>query len=211
MEGLWLYVLRLDGDNYYVGTTPNLTKRFTDHWAGKGSAWTKKHPPLEAVSVVWGKTLFDEEATAKKYMADYGVHRVRGGSYTQLTLSENQLEALERELRHARGSCFLCGSDDHWASACTKSVNKKTLTEPKRNCSKCGASGHRANACAIETPRPTKRPTKRVYCERCGRDSHVVVDCYAARHIDGTLLLKAKENLQPQVQPQTNPNGCATQ
>ena len=39
-----IYILKLEGGNYYVGKTDNPTKRYQEHVEGKGSAWTKKWP-----------------------------------------------------------------------------------------------------------------------------------------------------------------------
>jgi predicted GIY-YIG superfamily endonuclease len=79
MEELWLYVLRCEGDNYYVGTTKNLDERLKQHWAGTGAAWTQKWAPVEAVLVQKGKTLLDEDAMVKRLMLDTAFGRCEAG------------------------------------------------------------------------------------------------------------------------------------
>jgi predicted GIY-YIG superfamily endonuclease len=44
-----IYVLKLQGGNYYVGKSDDVIGRFQQHLDGKGSAWTKKHRPLQLV------------------------------------------------------------------------------------------------------------------------------------------------------------------
>ena len=39
-----LYMLPLEDGCYYVGTTVNINKRYNQHAAGTGAAWTKLHP-----------------------------------------------------------------------------------------------------------------------------------------------------------------------
>lgn len=54
----------------------------------------------------------------KEMMRKYGIDRVRGGSYSSHHLSQNQIRALETEIRGASGSCFRCGGNGHWARDC---------------------------------------------------------------------------------------------
>jgi predicted GIY-YIG superfamily endonuclease len=69
------YVLRLDGDNYYVGMTSNLHSRLSSHFNGTGAQWTQKHQPIEVVALV--STDREEELTIRA-MATFGPERVRG-------------------------------------------------------------------------------------------------------------------------------------
>ena len=46
---IYLYILKLGQDKYYVGTTANIIERLTRHMMGEGARWTKKHPPVELI------------------------------------------------------------------------------------------------------------------------------------------------------------------
>jgi len=80
-----LYVLRLEGDNYYIGMSYNLNFRWSQHWGGSGAKWTKLHKPLEVIKVIYPAT---EEGIENKitleYIALYGAERVKGGSYCKV-------------------------------------------------------------------------------------------------------------------------------
>ena len=78
------YVLRLEGDHYYVGLTTQLHNRLSKHFSGAGSAWTQLHPPVEVVSIV----AFDreEEITIRAIKA-FGIEKVRGHYLTTCNLS----------------------------------------------------------------------------------------------------------------------------
>jgi predicted GIY-YIG superfamily endonuclease len=134
MQVTWLYVLRLQKDNYYVGTTTDLTRRFDEHWDGDGAAWTTKYSPIEVISVSRDKTLFDENSKVKELMSIHGINKVRGGSYSNYELTSEQINMIEYELKHVRGKCFNCGSSDHWVKDCVK-------------CSRCGRDNHVRKDC----------------------------------------------------------------
>lgn len=84
-----LYVLKLEGGNYYIGTTRNLDKRYKEHCTGKGSEWTRIHKPIEILEArETGLTddreacLLEDELTLE--MAEmHGPDFVRGGGYCQ--------------------------------------------------------------------------------------------------------------------------------
>ena len=40
-----VYVLELEGGNYYVGMSHNLSQRLAQHFSGNGAKWTKLHKP----------------------------------------------------------------------------------------------------------------------------------------------------------------------
>ncbi|MBA3756889.1 MAG: GIY-YIG nuclease family protein [Nitrosomonas sp.] len=114
---VWIYVLRLQDDKYYVGKTSKLEKRLQDHREGNGSHWTSLYPFVEVVESFEGDA-FDEDKYVKKYMAEHGIDNVRGGSYVRQHLSPEDEAALKKELIGASDSCFRCGRNTHFASQC---------------------------------------------------------------------------------------------
>lgn len=125
---LTLYVLRLEHDCYYVGTTTNLKYRLEQHRNGQGSVWTKKHKMLATVKVVENVGNFDEDKYVKIYMAEYGIDKVRGGSYVTTDLPDYQLLALKKELITSSGACFNCGKPGHYANNCKVDLTKSEVT-----------------------------------------------------------------------------------
>ena len=141
----WLYVIRLKDDHYYVGTTKNLSSRLDDHWAGSGSAWTKKYPPIEVISLIRDQNNLNEDAKVKELMHKHGISKVRGGSYSQCKLSKEQEEFIIREIRHANNQCLNCGSKDHWVKECPSKITNKIL------CTRCGHNNHTIDKCYAKT------------------------------------------------------------
>jgi excinuclease UvrABC nuclease subunit len=117
-----IYILSLEGGNYYVGKSGNIPRRIQDHFKGRGAAWTKLFKPVEVLDIVENKSLFTEDMITKQLMFTYGIPYVRGGSYCQVKLSECDLYCLNKELWGMRNLCFLCGGN-HFVYRCKKKIN----------------------------------------------------------------------------------------
>jgi predicted GIY-YIG superfamily endonuclease len=115
---LKIYVLLLESNKWYVGSTRNVAQRFQEHKMGKGSTWTTIYRPVKIDRVVKNASPFDEDKITKEYMATYGIDNVRGGSYCQEILDVFQRESIQREIWMATGACFVCGRRGHFAKDC---------------------------------------------------------------------------------------------
>ena len=49
-----VYTLELQGGNFYVGYSDDIPKRMAEHFLGRGSYWTRLHPPTKVLEVVPG-------------------------------------------------------------------------------------------------------------------------------------------------------------
>lgn len=82
---MWLYVLALEDNCFYIGISANVSHRIEQHFKGKGAVFTKKHKPLAVVSneicnPKCAKKL--ERDLVLKYQAKYGKDKVRGAGHT---------------------------------------------------------------------------------------------------------------------------------
>ena len=153
-----IYILRLEGGRYYVGKTENVTKRYQQHIEGKGSAWTKKYPPLALVKTIEGASGFDEDRYVKEYMETYGIQNVRGGSYVQIELSDFQKENLKTEIWGSTNKCTQCGRDGHFIKDCYakkdvtgRKIEYESESEDDDCCYRCGRTGHYSSSCYART------------------------------------------------------------
>ncbi len=147
--------------------------------------------------------------------------------YGDPTAASDALWALEAEVPDARGCCFGCGGDGHWASACPRSpappfwasavaaaaariappapvtVASVSADDPAglRRCYKCGSAGHWAGACGANSPGQVWAPSQQL-CTRCGRASHPTADCTAVQHLEGWAL-------PPRQRAAARSDGCA--
>lgn len=92
-----IYVLRLQGANFYVGLTLGLpANRIGQHGGKHGAAWTRMHPPIALVETIDCRTTNKERAFEKEnvvtwqYMQRYGWQRVRGGFFTKCDEEETR-------------------------------------------------------------------------------------------------------------------------
>lgn len=86
--GIWLYVLALEDDCFYVGQAQDPEKRIRAHFAGKGASWTRLHKPL-AVLLREDTGETDPKVAEKAennqvlhLMRKHGWERVRGGFWS---------------------------------------------------------------------------------------------------------------------------------
>jgi len=202
-----IYVLRLQGGRYYVGKSENVMKRYQQHVAGTGSAWTKKYKPVAVEKTIENVSPFEEDKVTKEYMAKYGIEKVRGGSYIDVELSDFHLEALQMEIWAAKDRCTRCGRPGHFMKNCYASsdVSGNKLEEEEESeeeeweCEYCDRTFTTAFGCRVHEKSckqqmvssrrsPSKSNTKENTCYRCGNPGHYAPECYASRHVKGYYL-----------------------
>ena len=86
-EVMATYALRLDGGNYYVGKTINLTRRLSEHIKlGEMSSaqWVDKHGFVAVDYICIGQDI-EKEATLL-YMQKYGWEKVRGYNWSKVEM-----------------------------------------------------------------------------------------------------------------------------
>ena len=217
MSSTNVYILKLEGGNYYVGKAENPIKRYQEHVDGKGSAWTKKWAPIRIEKIVLNVGPFDEDKYTKEMMMKHGIDRVRGGSYVRIDLEPNQIDTLTKELRGAADQCSECGGNGHFVRNCPLLADKRRNYELKETCSvgraplemvevyskkkdgcfRCGYKGHIASKCyakrhmngtILEDNEFHEKSSKAILCFRCGRKGHKSAECYATKHVKGYVL-----------------------
>lgn len=109
LQPLYMYVLWLENDGWYVGSTRQPRIRFAQHFSGEGAVATREHRPV-FVERVWkcrGDFLRDdmdllslEQYIAWLYVRRFGAHRVRGAAL-RISWSEdrNGRDTLRRDTR----------------------------------------------------------------------------------------------------------------
>lgn len=143
---MFIYILKLKNDKYYIGKSKNkytLRNRIKQHYTYRGSVWTKKYKPQKIIDVI--KYQKDEKYIEDKivfdYMNKYGIENVRGGSFCQINLKEEEKNFIKKIIQTEEDRCFHCNSPNHLRSECDeykKEIKKDELyiEEKKENCCK---------------------------------------------------------------------------
>ena len=204
---VFIYILQLEYGKYYIGKTQNTTFRLEQHFTSNGSAWTKKYKPISILEIIPNCDDYDEDKHTIKYMEKYGINNVRGGSFCEIKLSDNNRITLNQMIKSVTDKCYICGKEDHFANNCKeKSVKKEKIPtiniNEKCNCPTSYFSSHRRGKCALtniisyfdDEDEDEDIDKLLIYekdvdcCSRCGRKNHYETSCYASKHIKGYII-----------------------
>jgi cellular nucleic acid-binding protein len=153
---VFIYVLKLTENKYYIGKTTNPSFRLHNHFLKKGSTWTKKYKPISVYEIKPDCDDEDEDKITQQYMKKYGIDNVRGGSFCQIKLDSASKTTLIRMITGATDKCYNCGGN-HFIQNCRDKKNKV------------------------------------IKCNRCNRDGHIELKCYAKTDIYGNIIVDDDE------------------
>jgi hypothetical protein len=149
---VFIYVLELENKKYYIGKTTNPTFRLEQHGKSNGSSWTQKYKPIKLLQLIPNCDNFDEDKFTLKYMEQYGINNVRGGTFCELKLKKDNIETIKKMINGSTDKCYICGESGHFANKCKQDYDK-IMEELIDNdlCFRCYRNGHYANDCYAKT------------------------------------------------------------
>jgi hypothetical protein len=166
---MYIYVLQLEKGKYYIGKTTNPQFRLEQHFSSSGSQWTKKYTPKKVLQIIPNCDNFDEDKYTLKYMEQYGINNVRGGSFCELKLDKDNLSTIKKMINGSSDKCYICGETGHFANDCKQDDDDDMLEE-------------------FENLYCNKKNKNKNTCSTCGREGHASSDCYAKTTINGDVI-----------------------
>jgi hypothetical protein len=180
---VYIYVLKLENNKYYVGKTSNPSFRMESHFNENGSAWTRKYKPIKLEALIPDCDDYDEDKYTKKYMDKYGINNVRGGSFVTIELDENTIAHLTNMSNGTNDKCFRCGRSGHFASSCYARTNiNGSYIDDEEDTE--DAEDDEEDTEDAEDDEEDEEDC----CFNCGRPGHYASNCYARTDINGNYL-----------------------
>lgn len=183
---VYIYVLQLQKDNYYVGKTDNPQFRLETHFDSGGSVFTKRYKPRQIHALHPDCSDHDETRITLDYMKKYGIQKVRGGPWTQILLTDAEEEFIQKMIDSESDNCYRCGEAGHFANRCP--LKKSPVEESESE----AANRNRAERFGVPYMSRTKK-TKTNSCVRCQRQGHTEETCYAKINAKGYKINDNKD------------------
>lgn len=105
-----IFLLELEHGKFYVGASSDPVKALEEcreGLYGSWSQWTQIHRPLRLREVIRLARAEELDTYVRKWMLEYGVENVRGGSWCSPRLLDKDRQVLCGELTKQRG-CVVC-------------------------------------------------------------------------------------------------------
>ena len=128
---MYVYILKLQQDKYYIGRSVDHQKRIQDHINQEGCEFTKIYPVINIIDIIETNDAFDEDKYVFRYMDMYGIENVRGGSFSKINLDPHEIGLIKKIIKNSKNQCYYCGNPNHFLKECpshqlTNSSNQQT-------------------------------------------------------------------------------------
>ena len=146
---VFIYILKLENNKYYVGKTSDPKFRLEQHFNYSDTQWTIKYKPIEILDIIPDCDDFDEDKYTLKTMEQYGIDNVRGGSFCELILSEDNDNTIQKMLCGSTNKCYICNKNGHFVKNCPQNI--KNILINNDLCFRCHRKGHYVSNCYAKT------------------------------------------------------------
>ena len=102
-----IILLELEHGKFFVTAGGDPEKVVDEYREGLGPVWTKIHRPVRIREVIQMAVPTELDQHVRRWMLHYGVENVRGGSWSDVRLTDKDRQVLCGELTQQRG-CVVC-------------------------------------------------------------------------------------------------------
>jgi len=160
---VWVYVLKLARNRWYVGTTDvDPETEYTNHYNGLGTDWTSNYRPQSMELVSISSSMESVRELTLELMRRYGMDMVRGYPWTGNYISVGTRADIQSWiLDNSPVTCWICRSSGHLPSLCLE-----------MRCQRCHRYGHSREMCGAARDRFSIPINTSTVCGECGKHSH---------------------------------------
>ena len=171
---VYIYVLQLEQNKFYIGKTSQPDIRIDSHFESSGSMWTKKYKPIKLLELIENCDNYDEDKHTIRYMAKYGISGVRGGSFSEIELTDETKKIIGRMIDSYEDRCFRCHKKGHLMTFCRVKIPSNIEPDGSKDeigCKYCDKSfTSRKGTRYHENFFCQKNPKRYRRCDDCGSE-----------------------------------------
>ena len=116
---VYIYIIQLEQGKYFIGGTHNPEFNLHRHFDPTGSKWTLTYSPISIMYLITDCDEYDVDKYVRKYMDQYGIDNVRGGSFCEVDLPESSIALLNKMKDINNKTCSKCKQNGHYSEYCT--------------------------------------------------------------------------------------------
>lgn len=124
----YIYILRLEEDNYFIDKSKHVENRLRDHIKGIVCPVTKKYKPI-GIKVIGDCYPEELDLYIKKYMLKYGIGKIRGGNHKNLKIGKEELIKIKHELGIMTKHGIKYNMPDKYQEFLIKDIIKKPINK----------------------------------------------------------------------------------
>jgi len=125
-NSIYIYIIRQECGKYFIvkKNTPSITIYDITNLAREHKQkWLLQYKPVQIMEIIHSLDHWDEDKITLKYMDKHGIDNVRGGSFSAVILTSEEIFTIRTMISSANGKCSVCDALGH-----TK-INCPILTE----------------------------------------------------------------------------------